>query len=216
MNKQIKFDNDDVCACVVTYNPDENTWKNIRLIKPLVGAVIVVDNSGETVHYKVEKNAKDNSCEYLWDGGNKGLAYALNRGFEFAKLKNYKLYLTLDQDSICEKNMINALISCINKNGANCSVGPCWNNELLKEDEEVKYLITSGNMTPIEQMIKIGGFDEDFFIDSLDMDFSLALREEGCRLYKVKNAILKHKIGEIERSKILKIPYLSHSLVKTL
>lgn len=201
----------DICVCVVTYNPDDITWANIENISNQVGRIVVVDNSDDVVSKNVAKKACEKKCEYISNGGNKGLAYALNQGYYYAKKNNYKLYMTLDQDSECAPQMIENLVLCLNNNEKRTSVGPCWNDEGISKDEEVKYLITSGNITPTVLIDEIGGFDEDFFIDSVDMDFSLSLRKIGCKLYKVKNAILNHKIGEIEKSYIFKIPYLSHS-----
>lgn len=201
----------DLCACIVTYYPTDITWKNVERLTKYVGCLVIVDNTGEPEHKNIENKVAGYNCFYFWNGGNKGLGYALNRGFNYAKEHGYSLYMTLDQDSLCTDGMIQALIDTINNFDGKAAVGPCWNGEILKENKEVRYLITSGNMIMVEGVQAVGGYDENFFIDSLDMDFSLRLRKNGYKLIKVSDAKLDHKIGELSRSRILKLPYYSHS-----
>lgn len=200
----------ELCVCIVTYYPKDETWKNITKIKDAVGAIVVVDNTDIPNNEYIERNI-NLDIVYICNNGNKGLAYALNQGLNFAISHGYKLYMTLDQDSICDISMIEKLVYSINVKEKIVSVGPCWNREVIKKNIEVKYLITSGNITTISAAKDVGGFDENLFIDSVDMDFSLALRNKGYKLLKVSDAILEHKIGEKELSVILHIPYYSHS-----
>ena len=43
---------------------------------------------------------------------------------------------------------------------------------------------------------EIGLYDEGFFIDCIDFDFSLRLRRAGYSLYRVPDAVMRHQLGE--------------------
>ena len=64
----------------------------------------------------------------------------------------------------------------------------------------------------IHDIIKnIGGYDEELFIDNIDIELSFRLIVNGYKLAQVKNTQIIHKIGEPEKSRIFRIKYYSHS-----
>jgi rhamnosyltransferase len=61
-------------------------------------------------------------------------------------------------------------------------------------------LITSGMLLPVSFARAIGGFREDFFIDSVDHEFCLRASDYGARLYVTREPLMRHSIGAPARS----------------
>ena len=60
---------------------------------------------------------------------------------------------------------------------------------------ERKTLITSGTLAPLSLFQNIGLFREDYFIDSVDHEFSLRARAHGYRLLISCRPLMQHSIG---------------------
>lgn len=183
----------DVCAIVVTYNPDDRLLDNIRALCAQDVHVLIVDN------YSRDRKALADVISILGANNliqlpeNKGIAYALNKGVEFCFRNGYDVVLTMDQDTILDGSCVKELLKVINS-GAH-SAGINWDNKSLK-DERVDFLITSGNMVLLDCLNIVGGFDEKLFIDCVDFDLSLRLKEKGFKLVKVALARADHRIGQ--------------------
>ena len=57
--------------------------------------------------------------------------------------------------------------------------------------------ITSGNLVQVKVFDQIGPYDEGFFIDCIDFDFSLRLRKAGHSFCRVADAAMQHELGEV-------------------
>jgi len=102
-----------VCAGIVLYNPDaKRLAENINAIKPQVDMLVFVDNASANIDEVRSKFADDN---HIWiiNETNQGIAVALNQLIDFADKNGYEWILTLDQDSICEENLVNKLLEVI-------------------------------------------------------------------------------------------------------
>ena len=56
--------------------------------------------------------------------------------------------------------------------------------------------MTSGNIISINRSLSIGGFDENLFIDEVDHDFCLRLKEKNYKIVKNHNCFVHHTLGE--------------------
>ncbi|MEO8839731.1 MAG: hypothetical protein ABI351_13600, partial [Herbaspirillum sp.] len=56
-------------------------------------------------------------------------------------------------------------------------------------------LITSGMLLPVGFAVAIGGFREDFFIDSVDHEFCLRAVDQGAALFVTRESLMRHSIG---------------------
>lgn len=107
---------ENILACIVTYNPSIDILKkNIENILIQTNNVVIIDNNSNN---KVELfelinniNARYHAyrIELIQNDDNNGIAQALNQGLSYSKANNYEWILTLDQDSICDKNMIKVM-----------------------------------------------------------------------------------------------------------
>lgn len=199
-----EYSSKDICAVVVSFNPKEIIIKNVEALLPQIGKCVVIENgSTEKQFLKPLGNKETIVIKYLET--NTGIAHALNEGLDFCVKNGYKLMLTMDQDTILSSNCVDKLLAAMIKYKAD-SVGINW-DVTIKKDKEVNYLITSGNLVAVEAAKSIGGFDEKLFIDSVDFDFSLRLRDKGFKIVKVADAKAKHNLGEKQGNS----GYVTHS-----
>lgn len=196
-------------AVIVLYNPDiELLTQNVSAIAGQVDTVIFSDNGHREETDKVLKALIDKyGITYIDNGGNKGIAFALNRAVEYCKRGGIKWLLTLDQDSVCPENMISeyerhiaddiAILSCaIDYNGKEL--------EIEKKDEltELDECITSASYMNVDICAGLGGFDEQMFIDRVDFEYCYRVKKAGYRVVRVNSIVLDHRLGELELKKI--------------
>lgn len=185
-------------ACTVIYNPDEQVINNIKTYIDKVNVCVVVDNSEKkNIVCELLKNTPE--ITYIDMHGNKGIAAALNRGIEFLQKKDIDYVLTMDQDSKFPKQYYEKIINLVEKYGNEYSVvGLNYNyssKELNDEIVEAQYWLTSGNFVKITDFNKIGKFDEELFIDYVDIEYGYKLYKNNLKLCYLKNFSLEHEIG---------------------
>lgn len=212
-----------VCAGIVTYNPDLKLLKQcFNSIYEQVDFVYIFDNASQNAS-DLEYFSKYEYCSIYYSNNNVGIAKALNEMCQMAYSVGFRWILTMDQDSICSKNMVNELLKYENETsyGIICPRVEFWiGNQLLHQTKEKNELtkisacITSGSLTKLSAWKKIGGFDEWMFIDYVDNEFCIRLRIEGYYIVRVKNALLYQRAGEMKYIRLLKnkkimLPYYS-------
>lgn len=203
-----------ILAAIVTYNPDlERLQKNINAIEPQVEHLIIVDNGSTNINLisRIKGECKI-KIDLIENKENIGIASALNQALDYAYKNNFDWILTLDQDSICDINMISEMKSQYekedNKNIALIAPNILDENITLKPQdikEGIEYtgpFITSGSLTKTNIAKNIGGFVDKLFIDQVDFDFCLRLKDSGADILKVNRAIIYHQLGEISEHKL--------------
>ena len=215
-----------VAAVIVTYNPSKGFEGNIKAINKLVDETIVVDNGSNDEKINMLNDLKDR-VSLIKLNENKGIAYALNRGIEYAEDKGYSWVLTLDHDSIPDEDMLKSMINTYNSLGEDekqqiVMITPKHieekSTEELANEQGYEYVlteITSGALTKTSYY-RDNKYDEKLFIDLVDHDFCLAINRAGHKIIRVNNAILKHNLGESKSYNILgiKITPTNHSPVR--
>lgn len=194
-----------VAAVVVLYNPDENLLKNISSYIDFVEKVYAIDNSDSSNESLFQGLLFANKVEYVFNNGNLGIARALNIGCELAVQQGMEWSLTMDQDS----NFINlndAIISQIYKT-ANGAIGLYYPSYIIegemydkyiKENNEPIVVMTSGNILNLKIYEEVGGFEDQLFIDYVDIDYCLKLKKQGYKIANLPEANLNHELGQSE------------------
>ena len=68
---------------------------------------------------------------------------------------------------------------------------------------EIDECITSGSLLNIKAWNKIGGFDENLFIDGVDFDICYRLKKNGYKILCIQSVVLLHELGHIEYHRFL-------------
>jgi len=216
-------DTQEICAIITTYRPTQTIVKCVQYILPQVGEIVIVDDG----------DSRDNVAKLdAWFSGipritiyhqpeNLGIAAALNRGSELARTKGYKWLLTLDDDTIPYSDMVERLcwhmaqLQSRTKIGA---IGMSWDRKNTTTAEarlprwrEKRGIVTSGSLFSLEAYDTVGGFREGFFIDCVDYDFCLRLRERGYRIIQVLECGFAHSLGVSRQYRFLRFTVDTYS-----
>lgn len=198
-----------LCAIVVSYNGDDCIENTIRSLKRQVGRIVIIDNGSDYNTIKILKSLVDDEVVVIYLNENKGIAYALNKGLNYALENKYKWIITFDQDTVPYEGSIYKLMNHAKEYYANSDKNVSFGAQLaLKNDSTMierkvnrgcrrtTYLITSGNLTLVDAARNAGGWTNELFIDAVDYDFSLKLRMKGYRLIHCYDCVMEHSLGE--------------------
>jgi rhamnosyltransferase len=210
----------DVCAVIVTYNPDSSFEQNVQALLPQVGRLIIVDNqSSSAANSRIRLAASTHGVEVIWNERNLGIAGALNRGIDRALASGqYRWIATFDQDSHMPSDYLTTIIesysACPFRDKV-AMIGATYRSpetEIVPEStsarngcgfREVKTLMTSGSLVKSSAFGECGRFDESLFMDCVDHEFCLRLRRHGFRVIQAKQALLEHQLGSPTSHRIL-------------
>lgn len=210
-------DRNEICALIVTYFPDPGFPEHVTAILDQVGGIIIVDNASPEAFRKraLEPVAVYAGVRFILNSRNLGLAAALNQGLAEANDAGFEWVVTLDQDTRvfqgCVEALLEALEGCalrpavigsnyfnINKGRPFLRIGSVRAQTCLPR----KTVITSGSMIHVPTALAIGGFREDYFIDSVDHEFCLRVRRFGHRVVISRRLGMAHGIGGAARNRV--------------
>lgn len=192
------------CALIVLYYPDKDFLNNLECIKKQFPLVILVDNTpggAEIVSLK--------KIILVGNQENYGIAKALNQGIKIALEHNYDWVATFDQDTKIFEKYFETMSEIAKGYSGKPLILGC--NYITSESGEIAHnyinnkscavkkntLITSGTFLPLQFSNAIGGFREDYFIDSVDHEFCLRAKKNGAEVLLVKKALMSHAIGKV-------------------
>ena len=209
------------CAIVVTYHPDKDLPERIERICKQVNKVVIVDNhSSPACLVMIKKISSQLGVHLILNDENLGVATALNRGVRYALDFGdaYAWFLTLDQDTIPYPTMVQSLISAYKDCPFRERVGIIGSNyvesttgDMLfpfgRENQtwaEVENLPTSGCLTSLHIFKRVGTFRDDLFIDFVDVEYCMRLREGGFRVIISPTVGMRHPLGYYKPDKLYK------------
>lgn len=221
-----------LAGVTVLYNPDEKVIDNISSYIGELDKLYVVDNSEKDNSSKF----KHNKIEYISNGGNLGIATALNIGATNAIKDGFNWLLTMDQDSYFNKNGINEMVEFLEKikedkfiekiiDAKYNKIGIISPFHLTKVSsleppkvgiENYFNVMTSGNIINLQAYKKVNGFKDWLFIDCVDMDFCMNLEANGYKVIRLNYVKLNHSLGDCVFKKILtkQMYSLNHSALR--
>ena len=200
-------------ACVIIlYNPDiNNLQKRIKAISQQVSEIVLVDNS--TNINKAIKTNLPNSCHYIVNKKNLGIAAAQNIGIKWALSEKCTHVLIMDQDSLLPENATSKLLEAeadlLNKNITLAAVAPIYKDIRKSQTTEnqsgddqyivVNNLISSGTLVRAEVIEDVGLMNEWLFIDGVDDEWCFRALEKGYHMFQVKDISMQHELGEVRK-----------------
>ncbi|MBQ7044932.1 MAG: glycosyltransferase family 2 protein [Clostridia bacterium] len=197
-----------LAAVVVLYNPNDKIFENIKSYIDYVDTVYAVDNSSADHSHKLT----DEKIVYLPNHENLGIAFALNRGAKQAIADGFEWLLTMDQDSSFSddgvQRMKDFLTCCKQDENGKYSyekiglITPFHRmitnpHEKLEQIDSPAVVMTSGNIINLKAYAQIGGFKDWMFIDAVDFDYCLNLRDHGFDIWRLPEVELKHNLGDV-------------------
>lgn len=199
---------DNTALVLVTYYPDEQVKARIQTLSTQFKKVFVVDNtpasqSTDSIYPIISIHLISNSI-------NAGLGRALNQGCEAAKACKFEWVITLDQDSVLQAGFLQSQLACWSTSAFKpFLLGSNYISESRQESparfpvgsysRQCKTVITSGTLMHLGTWHQLGGFREDFFIDSLDHELCLRARAQGLKVARNGEIHMRHTIGTTRR-----------------
>lgn len=169
---------------IVTYQPDPQRLKeNIEaaISQPEAGELLIADND---------------------KGENYGMAGGLNQLCRRALELGYEWIVTLDQDSVMQPGTLREFSRYTDRNdiGIICPRIEDRNmgRQYARNDEGTEFIeqcITAGNLVRLKAWEDVGGFSEELFIDGVDFDFCIKIRQYGYKILRTNNVFLLQEVG---------------------
>lgn len=212
-------------SVIITYNPSINELQAIiSNITSSVKEVVIVDNSSQNIT-EIEglKNLFFN-VTLLQLPSNMGIGYAQNKGINyFFNQDDIEGVVVFDHDSLPSIEMISVLAATcqtmLDQGTKVAAIGPVFidprtNNQypisvfsgfrLLKKYPaigdntpiEASFLIASGSLIERSAFKNVGGMNEGFFIDYIDIEWSFRAKNKGYQLFACPNAKMGHRVGD--------------------
>lgn len=198
MNKEINLNLSAITqVVVVTYNPDIPLLnKNLAaLVKQFTNILIVDNNSSNST--EIKKEAIAHKVEFNKLSDNFGIAFAQNIGLQKANDKRFKWLLTMDQDSIIPKNLTEEYEKNLVKREDIGLIG--WDQRTDKTNVEIVkddwWIVSSGCLVNVSALNKVKGFDSDLFIDHVDTDVNIKIKNLGLKTLVTNKVRLSHQLG---------------------
>ena len=217
--------NKEVCAIVITHNPDEKLVDLLRELEGQVDHTIIVDNASSAASTEtIAKATQFPNVTLIENFENLGVASALNKGLEKTIMLGYQWAITFDQDSKPAPDMVEKLWVTLLCNIDEHKIGiiapqiidritgrkspflqrrfhcifqrsQCEGSVL----ENVTTVITTGALVNLSAFKALNGFRDDFFIDYVDTEFCLRLLQNGYSIHVSCEAELLHTFGNRRR-----------------
>lgn len=179
---------------VIVYNPTIKIISNIKTYIKYLKKLYIIDNSknnNSDIFKDIQKS------EYIWNKQNLGISVSLNIAVNLAKQNNSIFLLTMDQDSYFDSDTIKNMIKELNTNNSVAIYAPSYNmNNYCNQNNQI--VMTSGNIINIAICEKLGGFNNDFFIDCVDHEYCLKALSNNYEIKIIKETILHHELGNIK------------------
>lgn len=204
-NNQLK-----IGALIVTYNPSEQIYKLIEYLIDKNVQIVIIDNS-ITENYIIKDLKTNTNVSFIKNEKNYGIAKSLNKGVKLLD-KEVEWFFTFDQDSIPQNNFLENFFKYLNYKKdigilvptiLDKNINLIINKNLKKEIEEVDMAIQSGMLINKKAYLKTNGFNENLIIYYVDNEFVHEVKKHNYKIFRIKNAILEHSDGKLQRKKIL-------------
>ncbi len=217
----------DTAAVVVSFNPPAGLEQRLRSSLSQCARLILVDNGSSAAPALTD--LPEDRVLRLDNPVNLGIAAALNQGVREAAASGHPYALLLDHDSEPRPGMVCALREAL-RGSPGCVVcvpqieyshaaigssrwpqtadGARWRFRFVRADAmpgptPVDLAISSGMLIDVARFLELGGFDESLFIDLVDTEFCLRLRQHGYRVIAQPAARLSHALGAPTHHRLL-------------
>lgn len=211
---------------VTVYNSEKSLIDHVGTYINQVGALYIIDNS-ETSNDKLVRQlaAVYPKVKYIKNDGNLGLGVALNRAAQLAIAGGFTHLLMMDDDSSMPEGAIAQLystavthlaepIGIVSATQMDLSGRQRVSGKRKDTFTVAQTAITAGSLLSLAAYQCVGPFQEDLFIDWVDIEYSFRLKKHCYQILLDNRVKMIHRIGIRKQVKLLGlIPYRwrSHS-----
>jgi len=182
---------------IILYHPQNDVVTNINSYIDILDELIVWDNTpgGCEINFPDHWN-----IQKMGMNENVGIGKALNEAAKYAMANDFTHLLTMDQDSYFVDDHCKKYINTIQTH-QKAIFGPNYlvhNQPFFKEQDsfdDTDLPMTSGSVFPVDVFKQIGLFREDFFIDSVDIEFCLRAKQNNYPVFIIPFVLLVHGLG---------------------
>ena len=206
----------------VLYQPTEDFLGNLVKARAACPKVVAVDNSPEA-DLRQHERLREHGMQVIFNGNEGGLAGAYNKGAEVLLAQQCDLIFLLDQDSDIDASFFDKTMQAATELSADTFlIGPkIYEIELQKcmpvippgkrfpkpfriDDQTAGLfptlcIISSGSAISAAAYRELGAFREDYFIDYIDVEYSLRANSRNVPVYMNAAVTLRQTNGRIER-----------------
>jgi rhamnosyltransferase len=191
--------NQKIAACVVLYNSSLNCLNCIATYQHQVERVYVVDNSEQPDSDLVTHLLAIPTVQYMPNGGNLGIATALNRAASRAINDGFTYLLTMDDDTKMPPNGVVQILLVFEQHHSSKPIGLVsgihTRPRIAETIKSVPYTMTSGNLLSLHAYQQAGPFRDELFIDHVDHEYGLRLNRMGFLVIELNTLRLDHRLG---------------------
>lgn len=204
------------------YHPTEEFLQNLARARELCEYLVAVDNSPDA-DARLHASLREQGVQVIFNRNQGGLAGAYNRGAEVLLALQCDVIFLMDQDSEIEPSFfIRMMDACASLGTDTFLMGPKIYEINLKKCMAVfqpgKYLpkrlfiddqteglfpslciISSGSAISAAAYRKLGAFREDYFIEYIDIEYSLRAVSQNVPVYMNAGVTMRQTTGQIER-----------------
>jgi rhamnosyltransferase len=231
-----------LAAVIVAYRPRAaQIQKLVAALAEESNYIYVMDNGGglDAISDCIDKYSMVRVVDM---GGNRGIGAALNLGFRLAKAAGVDYVVTFDQDSQPAAHLASSLMKAFDdlssdgmKVGAvgprlvDARCAPARDYPYMRTSSnwpaavycgptskylEADFLITSGCLTSLAVFEIVGEFDQELFIDCVDLEWCFRAGFMSYRFFGVCTAIMPHSLGTGDSSSTLGLSLTAHNPVR--
>ena len=206
----------------VLYEPAGESVRNLAKARAACPKVVAVDNSPQA-DLQLHECLRQQGIQVIFNRNNGGLAGAYNKGAEALLAQQCEVIFLLDQDSVIDASFFTKMMQSASKLGTDTFlIGPKIYEIKLEKcmpvimpgkrlpksmriDDRTTGLfptlciISSGSAISAPAYRKLGAFREDYFIEYIDVEYSLRARKENVPVYMNAAVMLRQSNGCIER-----------------
>ncbi|MEY9925997.1 rhamnosyltransferase [Catenulispora sp. GP43] len=205
-----------IAAVATAFHPDERLTAVVEAALKSCVRVVVVDNTPGDGPFLTDALRDRAGVTVLRDGGNRGLAGALNSGVDTLLAvdggEQPDLLLFLDQDSVLGEDLVLGLAEHLADPAVGIAAPAAWDERQGRYYEpgtekgpdvaDRDTVITSGMLVRRDVLTEVGRFRTEFFVDHVDNDFCLRVRAAGYRVLRDKRQKLAHSLGQRNQHKL--------------
>jgi rhamnosyltransferase len=206
----------------VLYHPTNEFLQNLARAHVLCENLVAVDNSPDADAH-LHTSLRVQGVHVIFNQNKGGLAGAYNRGAEVLLAQNCDVIFLMDQDSDIDPSFFMKMMDASETLGTDTFlIGPKIYEINLKKcmavfqpgkhipkrlsiDDETEGLfpslciISSGSAISAAAYRKLGAFREDYFIEYIDIEYSLRAVSQSVPVYMNAGVIMRQTTGQIER-----------------